>query len=107
MSDWSRAVLWALASLSYLHLFPRVRLCLPLVCNLTACFSHRILLSFFPCMVIIGFSCELAGLMDLILCFICSRAVIAVDLWPWNYETRLGRVLHSSLYLTFHLPCFI
>jgi len=62
---------------------------------------------FFPCMVIIGFSCELAGLMDLILCFICSRAVIAVDLWPWNYETRLGRVLHSSLYLTFHLPCFI
>ena len=42
-------------------------------------------------MVIIGFSCELAGLMNLILCFICSRAVMAVDFWPLN-QTRLGRV---------------
>jgi len=58
--------------------------------------SHRMSFAssiafFFPCMVIIGFSCELAGLMNLILCFICSRAVMAVDFWPLN-QTRLGRV---------------
>ena len=89
------------------HLFSKVKLCLPLLCNLIARLSHRILLSFFLAWSSLVFLVNWQVLWTWFSVLFCSRAVIVVDLWPLSYQTRLGRVLHSSLYLIFHLPCFI
>ena len=61
MSDWSRAVLWTPPVFKGEIMFT-----FALQSHCTSSASN--IAFFFPCMVIIGFSCELAGFVNLILC---------------------------------------